>query len=447
MTEEEKENEKEQTSGVGVESEVEEKHHRPWRVVAIIVCAVALLAGISFLPLEQWTNGRISNFNLLGDIIDNKADSTSSDQSEDMIDPALQEAMKDDRALDTAAVAEGETPLLAIQPSRQNGQMTLEDYTEAGQGLKKMRESLNAGGVTRIAVIGDSYIEGDIFTQDLRQMLQSEFGGTGVGYMNMHTDFPGFRRSVKQGGKGWTEFAANKSADKKYTSITQHYFKPNGNATSTYAGTDALPNLASWDCSKFLFISPSDAEIKVKVGENDWVSHKVTGSPEVQCISVDAPTSKFEIGTNGSSLIGLGTWMYGKTGVSLDCMSSRGFSGLTLNNVNVDLTRQMSKFIDYDVIILEFGINAMSSKQKDYKVYANRMIDVINHVRECYPNADIIMMSIGDRGEKKAGEVHSMGSAPYMVSAQRDAARKARCLFYDTRESMGGEDAIVSWVN
>ncbi len=33
-----------------------------------------------------------------------------------------------------------------------------------------------------------------------------------------------------------------------------------------------------------------------------------------------------------------------------------------------------------------------------------------------------------------------------MVNAQRDAARKSRCLFYDTRESMGGEDAIVSWV-
>ncbi|MDE5686320.1 MAG: hypothetical protein K2I26_07140, partial [Paramuribaculum sp.] len=66
MTEEEKENEKEQETGVGVEAEVEEKHHRPWRVVAIIVCAVAILAGISFLPLEQWTNGRVSNFNLLG---------------------------------------------------------------------------------------------------------------------------------------------------------------------------------------------------------------------------------------------------------------------------------------------------------------------------------------------------------------------------------------------
>ncbi len=150
--------------------------------------------------------------------------------------------------------------------------------------------------------------------------------------------------------------------------------------------------------------------------------------------------------TSSPAVVGLGAWMYGSKGVTLDCMSSRGFSGLTLNNVSKELSQQMSKFVDYDVIILEFGINAMSAKQKDFSVYANRMVDVIKHVRECFPNADIIMMGIGDRGEKKAGEVHSMTSAPYMVTAQRDAARRARCLFYDTRESMGGEDAIVKWV-
>ncbi len=32
-----------------------------------------------------------------------------------------------------------------------------------------------------------------------------------------------------------------------------------------------------------------------------------------------------------------------------------------------------------------------------------------------------------------------------MVDAQRKAAREARCLFWDTREAMGGDDAIVEW--
>ncbi|MCF0214693.1 MAG: hypothetical protein HUK13_09740, partial [Muribaculaceae bacterium] len=65
----------------------------------------------------------------------------------------------------------------------------------------------------------------------------------------------------------------------------------------------------------------------------------------------------------------------------------------------------------------------------------------------CYPNADILLLGIGDRGQKSGGEVHSMVTAPKMVAAQRRAAQKAGCLFWDTREAMGGEDAIVDWRN
>lgn len=425
----------------------EKKKHNPWRAVAVIFCAVALLIGLSFLPYEKWTNGKISNFNLIGDIINSSdSDSVTIDEGAELLDPELQAAMLDKREKDTAAVAEGEAPLIAIQPSKLGDMVIIEDYTEAGQGLKRMRESLKVGGVTRIAVVGDSYIEGDIFSQDLRQMLQTEYGGSGVGYVNMHSDFPGFRRSVKQGGKGWKEYAANKSAEKKYTGLSQHYFTASSNANATYKGTEALPHLNSWNRSKFLFISPSNSTIKTRIGEGEWTIHNITGSPEVQCISVDAPTGNFEVSTSTPSVIGLGSWMYADKGVTLDCMSSRGFSGLTLTKIDPELAKQMSKFVDYDVIVLEFGINAMSSKQKDFSVYSNRMVEVINHVRECFPNADIIMMGIGDRGEKSKGEVHSMASAPYMVSAQREAARRARCLFWDTREAMGGEDAIVSWV-
>ncbi len=425
----------------------ETKKHNPWRVVIVILCAIAILAGISFLPLEKWTNGKISNFNLIGDIVQSAdSDSIETDAGAELIDPELQAAMRDTRLKDTVAVADGESPLIAVQPSKQNNVMVLEDYTSHGQGLKATRESIKQGGTTRIAVIGDSYIEGDIFTQDLRELLQTEFGGSGVGYVNMHSDFPGFRRSVKQGGKGWKEFAANKTAKKEFTTLTQHYFTTTASSTASYKGSTSLPHLETWDRSMFLFISPANSTIKTKSGEGEWVSHEITGSPDVQCIALDGITGNFEISTSTPGVIGLGTWLFGNKGVTLDCMSSRGFSGLTLTKVNPELSKQMSKYVDYDLIILEFGINAMSAKQKDFSVYANRMVEVINHVRECYPNADIIMMGIGDRGERKAGEVHSMASAPYMVSAQRDAARRARCIFYDTRESMGGEDAIVSWV-
>ena len=113
----------------------------------------------------------------------------------------------------------------------------------------------------RLSVVGDSYIEGDIFTQDLREKLQTAYGGEGVGYVSMHTDFPGFRRSVRQGGKGWKTHMANKKAARKYLDLAEQYATPTGKANSSYEGTKAFPHTGEWSRSRFLFISPENSII------------------------------------------------------------------------------------------------------------------------------------------------------------------------------------------
>ncbi len=55
------------------------------------------------------------------------------------------------------------------------------------------------------------------------------------------------------------------------------------------------------------------------------------------------------------------------------------------------------------------------------------------------------MLGVGDRGQKQGGEVASLRTAAAIVDAQRRAAREAGVMFWDTREAMGGENAIVDW--
>ena len=156
-------------------------------------------------------------------------------------------------------------------------------------------------------------------------------------------------------------------------------------------------------------------------------------------------TGSLTLSTSTPSIIGLGVWLESLSGISVECMSTRGFSGLSLGSLNVGLCRQMDDLLGYDLIILEFGLNAMSASQTDYSVYSREMVKVIRHLRECYPSASILLMGVGDRGQKKNGEVHSMATIGNMISAQRDAARQAGCLFWDIREAQGGYDAVVEW--
>ena len=418
--------------------------------VIIILLAVIIVAIVSFLPLSKWTDGKVKDFSLFSDILKEvkimEGDNSSSSKNEE-IDPELLEAMAeaDSIARDSIAALPVDTIVAPIMPSRKGELVMIEDYTTDGVGLEHLKNAISSGALARIAVVGDSYIEGDIFTQDLREMLQEAYGGEGVGYVNMHTDFPGFRRSIRQGGSGWKTFLANKKVDKQYLFLPEQYAMPTGDALSTYKGSSSFPHAAKWSRSRFLFNAPENTSINVKTSEGEWEERNIEGNPNVQCIEVAAQTSEFDIKTSDTSLIGLGVWLDGTTGVSLDCMSSRGFSGITLTKINQSLCREISEIIDYDLIVLEFGINAMSSKQTDYSIYSSKMVDVINHVRSCFPRADILMMGVGDRGEKHGSQVRSMATAPAMISAQRDAARRAHCLFWDTREAMGGEGAVVSW--
>ena len=140
-------------------------------------------------------------------------------------------------------------------------------------------------------------------------------------------------------------------------------------------------------------------------------------------------TDRFEIETESPGIIGLGVWLEGNHGISVDCMSSRGFSGISLADIDESLTSKLSQYVPYDLIILEFGINAMSAKQKDYSVYGKRMDKVVQKIKKTYPSADILLMGVGDRGQKIGGEVHSMptvekrqvegGSDPALCSARK----------------------------
>ena len=424
-----------------------DSQHSGWRVVAIIFIAIAIVGGLQFLPLSKWSNGLLSDFNLLSDITDTpQSDSDDDDVNDDIeIDPLIAEEI-DTRQIDTTGVEAGSKPLIAVQPNVVDGQVVIEDYTASGHGLENLRKAIKDGRMARIAVIGDSYIEGDIFTQDLRDMLQKKYGGSGVGYVNMYSEFPGFRRSIKQsGGKGWKEYSAKDKSESKYLTLTQHYYTLDTPTKSTYSGTETFPNASKWNQSKFLFVSPSDATIRLTTSSGTK-EYPVKSSAELQCLTVNEPTDLFEVEVSNKSVKGIGVWLTDTNGVNVDCMSSRGFSGLTLANVDANISKKLSESIPYDLIVLEFGMNAMSPKQTNFSGYTKKMESVINHLKATYPNTDILVMGIGDRGKKSGTEVHSMVGVSHLINAQRDMARRTGTLFFDTREAMGGEDAIVKWV-
>ena len=418
----------------------------------IIAIAVALLLALSLCPWSKWTGGTVKDFNLLADLFPSETVDAPGHAAE-IIDPDLEKELQEAIPAESTPTKVQNTPAdnttddtqTVKVPRNADGDVIIEDYTTGG-GLAKIRSAL-AGASSRpvrIAIVGDSYIEGDILAQDIRRLLQQRYGGRGVGYVPAHSEVSGFRRSVIHSSSGWIQHDSRKTKANPHFPLSGEYFTGKSGATITYKADKSETTRNAWNMSRILFIAPTGGTITMEI-DGDTREFPVEASEAVQALQLPGETKTLKITNGVPGLVMLGAWLGDTTGVQVDCMSVRGDSGIGHRNLGTELAGGMRATVDYDLIILEYGINALSSSQKDYSAYGKLMGKVIDRVRLCYPDAQILLMGIGDRGQKIKGEVHSLPTAPAMVDAQRRTARDAGVLFWDTREAMGGEDAIVGW--
>lgn len=440
------------------------KQDNPGSPLVTIVTAVFIVGCLSLIPWGDITDNYFKNYNLLSDIFPGQLQVTANE----MIDPELAKAeaqlaaeesneqarlnelrakaekgdAEAQRKLNRSALSQEVNDPKSVVNNVVGGVVIIEDYTIDGNGPVNLRAALSNRSVrpARIAVIGDSYIEGDILTSDIRRSLQDTYGGKGVGYMPLSSKLTGFRQTVKQTCSGWTVHELrDKNVPESMRTLSGEYFTAETNAVTSYSGSKIYPHLSDWDRTTVLAIAPTGGTLTIN-GD----TRTLDASPGVQSVVLNGNVTKTDISASSGVEV-LGAYLDGASGIAVDNMSLRGNSGITHRSLSVDLADDMRKYIDYDMIIVEYGINALSSQQTDYSGYKKLMKRTIGRLRECYPNADILVMGIGDRGQKIGSEIQSVPTSQNMVKAQRDMAREMGVLFWDTRSAMGGEGAVINW--
>ncbi|MDE7154185.1 MAG: hypothetical protein K2O00_07065 [Muribaculaceae bacterium] len=424
----------------------------------ILLIAVVVVLLVSLLPLNSISNGKLKDFSLWSDLF--PSENIAQKGADTYVDPDLENLMNDStevhhdetvkkgsESVESHPHPEINTAPVPERPVRNEGEpVKIEDFS--GNNLARFRAAMahRDSRPVRIAILGDSYIEGDIFSQNIREKLQEQYGGHGVGYLPVSSELTGFRQSIRQSCSGWKKHDFRKDG-KQYKTLSGVYHTPKGNGTTTVSGSKKMPHAAQWNNTEFLFVAPSATTVTFTDAEGNATVYDVEPSEEVQSQKISGETGEITMSTPSTDLIALGLYLNDNNGIVVDNMSIRGYSGIKHSEISTELARQMRRFVDYDLIILEYGINALTSDNNNYAYYTRAMEKAISRIRDAYPNADILVLGIGDRGEKIGAEVHSMKSAPYMVEQQREMAHRLGVAFWDTREAMGGEDAVVDWVN
>ena len=246
----------------------------------------------------------------------------------------------------------------------------------------------------RIAVLGDSFIEGDILTADLREQLQLRYGGRGCGFAPMSSPLTGYRRTVGTRSAGWNSYnimqrRTTPEALRGDYSVSGWLCRPADGATVRWTGSDFRRRLDRCGVARLLFISR----------------------------------------------------------VTVDNYSIRSNNGQALFGTNPSVNAQIDAFAEYDLVILQYGLNIMQEGVTNYSAYAARVEKMIAFVRSCFPEAAVLVLSTSDRSVKSDTGFAPMSSAPAMVDWQRRAARATGAAFwsvYDAMRAQGGMERFVA---
>src|SRR5690606_26231579 len=121
-------------------------------------------------------------------------------------------------------------------------------------------------------------------------------------------------------------------------------------------------------------------------------------------------------------------------------------SGLPISLLDVDLINAFDKELNYNLIVLHFGANVLSSGKTKYDWYGKAMIKIVQHVKKCFPNAAVLIISTADKASKIKGEMQTDPAVEHLLKAQRNYAIQAESGFINLFKLMGGEGSMTKWV-
>ena len=144
-----------------------------------VLIVFAVLLGLHWLPALTIDGHTMRRVDLLSDLRYPESETAAADSDSIPLPPVVKPAF-----VDTCR-----TGMTCIEDYSDS---TLRGMTPFYKALDRVSSDDSDDKQVRIAVFGDSFIEADIFTADLREMLQKQFGGCGVGFVTITSMTSGF---------------------------------------------------------------------------------------------------------------------------------------------------------------------------------------------------------------------------------------------------------------
>ncbi len=375
-----------------------------------------------------------------------------------VIDSLMLNAVNDTMAVENPATNTDSVQMKGVEEVDMsfNPSLTVDGYQNLKRFYQKLRTlEQNQSGKVRIAYFGDSMNDGDYIVQDVRSQFQENYGGEGVGYVAISSLSAGARGSIShQYSKNWfsQSFVKVKKPIRPFGIDGQVFFaKDPGQTYWVKYKAQSQPHSTSLNNPTLLYGRSGNENASVTIRlDKDSVSKKTLEPTKLlNTLRLSSYNLKsLQVDFHKADSIPIYGFNFDNgQGVHVDNFSIRGNSGLPLSILSPSLMNAFDKVLNYDLIILHYGANVLGYGSLNYSWYEKNMTTVVNNLHDCFPNADILIISTADKSSKIGGVMQTDPAVVPLANAQKNYARKTGSGFISLYEVMGGKGSMVKWVD
>ena len=331
---------------------------------------------------------------------------------------------------DTLEIPETPKPQPVVVPK-----VKVDSTVDSRMFLARFYRSLAEAGTRTVRVLhyGDSQIEEDRMTQQIREALQARYGGSGVGLMPLAQTIPS--RTVKQ------QIHMN-GRQVQPAQGPQRYLvygpKRDQRADGLYGvmGQVAMMNdsLVQGSEQVMAVCTPQDRT-------RPYTKWQVFADP-----TIDYALSGDTVRLQGHGAV-YGLSQESDTGVIVDNIPMRGCLGLVFTKIN---STQLASFYNEQnvrLIILQVGGNAIPSNRNPGTIGAivKGLREQVRYIQTCAPQADILFIGPSDMLTQVDGEWQTYPMVPYMDRLLQKMALEENIAYFSLYRWMGGAGSMMRW--
>ena len=332
-----------------------------------------------------------------------------------------------------------------------------DDYTFFDPVFRAFERARKEGKTLRVAHYGDSQIELDRISSNLREALQTRFGGRGTGMFPALTNTPmaSISRSSSGGFISYTMFGdstTRRAGHRRYGPLAQ-LAGFNGNGTVSLRAQklkSTLDHVRNFQSVSLLYGRASD-DFAVTVQSDTLKPAPVTRTKDgVTWVTwtFRQPVEKATLKLSGSAEI-YGVSTDGTAGVTVDNIPMRGSTGHILTRIDRDLMKAAFELDGTRLVILQFGGNFVPAARSTKAIsgYMDKVREQIAYYRDAAPDAKILFIGPSDMAAStEDGRIVSYRHLPELVDSLKAVSLASGVAYWDLYRMMGGQNSMSQWV-